>query len=441
MNVCVMGLWHLGSVTAACVASLGHRVVGFDFDATTIDGLRQGRPPLFEPGLEELVRKGLAAGNLSFSMDPESAMGDAVLLWVSYDTPVDDDDRGDVDFVIDRVARVLPFLPKGATVLLSSQLPVGSTRRLEALAAAKYPNKHLGFACSPENLRLGKAIDVFMKPDRIVAGVRREQDKDRLATLFSGITDRFEWMSVESAEMTKHAINAFLATSITFANEIAAICELVGADAKEVERGLKSESRIGPKAYLSPGAAFAGGTLARDVAFLNKVSMQKRLKTPLLSSVRPSNDEHKHWVERRLKTLFPDLAEVKIAIWGLTYKPGTDTLRRSMAVELCDWLLAEGASVRVHDPAVKALPPAWEGKVLRAYDPLDAVKGARALVVSIEWPEYKDIAGSEIADMAPGVAVLDASRFLSGLSQIPGLRYIAVGTPADAQKDGTSTAR
>src|SRR6266851_617656 len=138
MNVCVMGLWHLGSVTAACVASLGHRVVGFDFDAAAVDSLREGRPPLFEPGLEELVRRGLAAGNLSFSSDPASALENAQLLWVSYDTPVDDDDRADVDSVIDRVAQALPFLPKGTTVLLSSQLPVGSTRRLEALAAAKY---------------------------------------------------------------------------------------------------------------------------------------------------------------------------------------------------------------------------------------------------------------------------------------------------------------
>ena len=429
MNICVMGLWHLGSVTAACVASLGHRVVGFDADAMAVAGLRDGRPPVFEPGLEELIRRGLASGLLSFSSDPVEATKDVELLWVCYDTPVDDEDRANSDFVIEQVTRVLPFLPKATTVLLSSQLPVGSSRRLESFAGAKYPEKSLGFACSPENLRLGKAIDAFMKPERIVGGVRTERDKKRLAELFAGLTNRVEWMSVESAEMTKHAINAFLAASVAFANEMASICEVVGADAKEVERGLKSEGRIGPKAYLSPGAPFAGGTLARDIVFLNQMGIENRLNTPLLSAVKPSNDEHKHWLKRKLKALFPDLSSLQVAVWGLTYKPGTDTLRRSLAVELCDWLLAEGAAVCVHDPAVKKLPPAWEGKVACAHDPLSALKGTQALVVATEWEQYKAIIGRDIVELAPGLTVIDANRFLSKLSATPGLRYVAVGSP------------
>ena len=260
-----------------------------------------------------------------------------------------------------------------------------------------------------------------------VAGVRRERDKMRLAALFA-FTDRIEWMSVESAEMTKHAINAFLATSVTFANEIASICETVGSDAKEVERGLKSETRIGPKAYLSPGAAFAGGTLARDVAFLNIVGAEHHVNTLLLSSVRLSNNEHKHWVYRKLKTLFPDLSLVRVSVWGLTYKPGTDTLRRSMAVELCERLLSEGAAVRVHDPVVRELPVHWSGQVLQAKDPLDAITGAQALVISTEWPQYKEIVAGDIARSAPGLTVLDANRFLPGLSRLAGLNYFAVGT-------------
>ena len=236
-------------------------------------------------------------------------------------------------------------------------------------------------------------------------------------------------MSVESAEMTKHAINAFLATSVTFANEIASICELVGADAKEVERGLKTELRIGPKAYLSPGGAFAGGTLARDINFLNEVGSAKRLVTPLLGSVKPSNDEHKKWVKRKLLSYFPDLANASIALWGLTYKPGTDTLRRSMAVELCDWLIGRGATVNVHDPVVKELPVAWQGKVRRGDDALAVLEGVQALVVSTEWPQYKEIQASWLASAAPGVVVLDANRFLSVLAADPGIRYVAVGTP------------
>jgi UDPglucose 6-dehydrogenase len=278
-------------------------------------------------------------------------------------------------------------------------------------------------------------VEVFLKPDRIVVGVRATRDREKLERLLRPITKRIEWMSVESAEMTKHAINAFLATSVTFANEIASICESVGADAKEVERGLKSESRIGPKAYLSPGAAFAGGTLARDIAFLNGIGVEKGLATPLLASVKPSNDEQKQWIKRKLQSLFPDLPGTKVAVWGLTYKPGTDTLRRSPAVELCNWLIGQGVELRVHDPAVKQFPQEWSTKVARSDDPVAALGGAHVLVVSTEWPLYKDIASDAVAKAAPGLVVLDANRFLSALVLDSRLRYVAVGTPEPIQAE------
>lgn len=433
MNVCVQGLWHLGTVTAACLASIGHRVVGLDFDRGTTERLNRGVPPLFEPGLEELVQRGLASGQLSFSTD-ESAAKNADVLWVAYDTPVDEEDNADVDFVVANIEKSLPHLASDAIVLVSSQMPVGSIRRLEGIARRRLPEKRIEFACSPENLRLGKALDVFLKPDRIVVGMRSEASRQKLDRLLRPITDRIEWMSVESAEMTKHAINAFLATSVTFSNEIAAICESVGADAKDVERGLKSESRIGPKAYLSPGGAFAGGTLARDVAFLNSIAADVKLTTPLLSSVRPSNDAHKQWAARKLQSFFPDLAQARVAVWGLTYKPGTDTLRRSMSVELCNWLIRRGVKVTVHDPAVKALPSDWAGRVERANDAIGALKNAQALVMSTEWPEYKKVAPSQITDIAPGILVLDANRFLPHLASEAMLKYLAVGMPHDGQR-------
>jgi len=429
MNLCVQGLWHLGTVTAVCLASLGHRVTGFDADLHTVEGLNKGRLPVAEPGLDSLLRQSLDADRVRFSADARSAMEDIEVLWVAYDTPVDDDDIADVEFVVMQVQAQMANLPAGATVLVSSQLPVGSVGRLETFAERHFPEKGFGFASSPENLRLGKALDVFLKPDRIIVGVRGERDRERLGRLLTTITDRIEWMSVESAEMTKHAINAFLATSVTFANEIAAVCELVGADAKEVERGLKSESRIGPKAYLSPGGAFAGGTLARDIAFLAQIGMKQALKTPLLSAVRPSNDEHRLWVRRKLQAGIPDLASSRIAIWGLTYKPGTDTLRRSMAVELCNWLLLQGGKVYVHDPAVQSLPEEWSSRVVRCEAPLDTLRGAQALVISTEWPEYRAIDPAAIAATAPGLVVIDANRFLSALREIDGIKYVAVGTP------------
>jgi UDPglucose 6-dehydrogenase len=429
MKVCVQGLWHLGSVTAACLASLGHDVVGLDAVEQTIKNLSQGKAPLLEPGLDDLLQAGIDQGRLWFSADPAQALAGAEVLWVAYDTPVDDDDRADVAFVQGQVQSVLPHLPDGAVVLVSSQMPVGSVRKLEVFAQQSLPGKKLEFACSPENLRLGKAIEVFSKPDRVVVGVRSAHAREVLQKLLAPVTDRVEWMSVESAEMTKHAINAFLATSVTFANEIAAICELVGADAKEVERGLKTEARIGPKAYVSPGGPFAGGTLARDIEFLGLESHAHHLVTPLLSAVRPSNDEHKNWVRRKLQEQFGALAGVCVAVWGLTYKPGTDTLRRSLAVELCDWLLLQGARVQVYDPAVKQMPQRWAGKVTQHATALEAVSGADALVVGTEWPQLRQSAGELAAHAKRGLVVVDANRHLQSQLALAGFSYLAVGTP------------
>ena len=242
MRVCVLGLWHLGAVTAACLASGGHHVTGLDFDETVITNLKKGQPPLFEPGLEDLVKKGIQSGTLDFSTDPAQAMSGAEVIWVAYDTPVDDADNADVNYVIERVGKLFPYLKSGQEVLISSQLPVGTSAHLEKLFAKARPNLQASFSYSPENLRLGKAIAVFTQPDRVVIGTRFESSRKIFLELLSPFTDHIEWMSVESAEMTKHALNAFLATSVTFINEIASICEQVGADAKEVERGLKSES-------------------------------------------------------------------------------------------------------------------------------------------------------------------------------------------------------
>ncbi|MEX3916232.1 UDP-glucose/GDP-mannose dehydrogenase family protein [Paraburkholderia sp. BR10872] len=428
MKICVQGLWHLGSVTAACCASAGHDVIGLDTDEKTIDGLRAGKAPLFEPGLDALLSDGLSAGRLRFTTDTESAVADVDVLWVAFDTPVDDDDKADVDFVLGQIKSALPALRSRAVVLVSSQMPVGSMRALEKFAAEALPDKYFTFAYSPENLRLGKAIDVFLKPDRIVVGTNCPETRAALEGLVAPITDKVEWMSVESAEMTKHAINAFLAISVTFANEIASICEAVGADAKEVARGLKTETRIGPKAYVSPGGPFAGGTLARDIEFLGLASKASGLITPLLSSVRASNDEHKNWVRRKLLERFDRLQGRTVAIWGLTYKPGTDTLRRSLAVELCDWLLEQGAVVHVHDPVVRELPARWEGRVSNFTSAEDAVEDADALVVGTEWPIFRET-GAKLQTSANGeLLVIDANRHLESSLAASAVEYVAVGT-------------
>ncbi len=288
MKIVVLGLWHLGSVTAACCAK-HFSVIGLDFDAANVAKLNSGHAPLLEPGLDELISAGLVAKKLSFTTDSKIACENADILWLTYDTPVNENDESDVESVLTNLRRALPHLPNGALVLISAQLPVGTCKKLEK----EFPQFH--FACSPENLRLGKAIESFEKAERVIVGIRDDAKKALLEKLFAPFTPQIIFMRTESAEMVKHALNSFLALSITFINEVARLCESTGADAKEVSLGLKSEARIGPKAYLGPGGPFAGGTLARDVVTLTKLAEENRRK-----NFRHSRDQAKQRSASRL---------------------------------------------------------------------------------------------------------------------------------------------
>lgn len=432
MTICVAGLWHLGSVTAACLADAGHMVTGLADDQAAADALAAGHPPVHEPGLADLLRAGREAGRLRFTADA-AASAEAEIVWLAWDTPVDEEDRADVAWVESRAARLWPYVAEGALVIVSSQLPVGTTARLEAACRAASPRRGVAFACLPENLRLGEALDAFRRPDRVVAGIREAASRPALTALLKPFTDRVEWMGVESAEMTKHALNAFLAASVVFANEIAAICEVVGADAKEVERGLKSEGRIGPRAYLGPGAAFSGGTLARDLAYLDALGGADGVPPRMLIAARESNRLHRLWPDRALAALLGTIRGRTIAVWGLAYKPGTDTLRRSEAVALCARLVAAGAGVRAHDPGVRDRPAAIPAGVMLCATPEEALAGADALVVATPWPDYRAIGAEAIkrAMGAPVPVIIDAGRFLAPLAADLRFRYAAVGRPGN----------
>jgi len=406
MKICVQGLWHLGSVTAACVADAGFETVGLDDQANLVEDLKNGKPPIFEPRLEEVIRKGLSTGNLSFTTDPEVAVSDADIVWVTYDTPVDDDDVADTRFVKSQIGALFPYLRNKAVVLISSQLPVGSVsemkRRFEKVAKGRV----VYFACSPENLRLGKAIEVFQSPGRIVVGTDDRRAIEKLTPFLSKLCSNLLWMSVESAEMVKHALNAYLASSITFTNEVATICEKVGADASDIEKGLRSDPRIGQRAYVKAGTAFAGGTLARDIKFLNSLAKKHDLSVPLLSGVHPSNDFHRNWPMRKLKENFPDLSGKTVFVLGLSYKPGTDVTRRSIGIELCRWLKRERAVIRAFDPKVKTLPEDLQD-VVELIDSADsAVDNADAVILATEWPEFKHLAINEKS------LIIDSNGFL-----------------------------
>jgi UDPglucose 6-dehydrogenase len=450
MKVCVLGLWHLGSVTAACLASLGHDVVGCDADERAVKALQQGNPPVGEPGLPELIRLQQEAKRLSFTTDLPAALRSAQVVWVTYDTPVDEVDevaevdevgeieRADVESVISAVEQAFPYLDDGTLVLISSQLPVGSTREIERRWALASEGRRVRFACSPENLRLGKALEVFLSPDRIVVGTRDAENAAgadepggaalTLNDLFGPLADRIVWMGVESAEMTKHAINAFLATSVGFINEVASLCEVVGADAGEVERGLKSEARIGPRAYLGPGAAFAGGTLARDVQFLRAIGAGHQKATPLFDGLAVSNARHRSWAIDRLECALGSLRGRRIAVWGLTYKAGTTTLRRSDAVVLCRRLVGRGAAVQAHDPTVASRPAELDPAVVIGTDPLEAAVSCDALVVATGWPQYREVPAERLLAALTRPVVVDANRFLDAtIGADDRFEYFSVG--------------
>jgi UDPglucose 6-dehydrogenase len=426
MQVTVYGLWHLGCVTAACLAEAGHQVVGLDLDAAVVDALAHGQPPLHEPGLAELVREGMENGRLTFTSDAALALRGADVVWVAFDTPVNDADVADVDFVRRRLEAIAGCLSPGTLVLISSQVPAGFTRTLEN----SWASRRLRFAYSPENLRLGRALDAFRRQERIVVGLRGHAGRNLLAQLLQPFTPSIVWMSIESAEMTKHALNAFLATSVSFMNEIARLCEAIGADAKEVERGLKSEGRIGPRAYLAPGAAFAGGTLARDVRFLIDQGRQLGVETPLAAGVLRSNDVHKAWLRRCVHDLLPAAPGSVVAVLGLAYKPGTSTLRRSTAIELCRWLHERGVVVQAHDPCVYELPADLQGVIRLVPDPQQALDGADLAVVASECPEFRSLGADDLRRRMRTPRVIDPNHFLARLRDEPDITYVAPGKAA-----------
>jgi len=435
-RVCVYGLWHLGCVTAACLAAEGMPVMGLDLDRERIAALRDGRPPIAEPGLAELIQAGLAARTLQFTDDPSEALSRANVLWIAFDTPVDDDDRADPAWVRGRLEAIRPAIRDGTLVIVSSQVPVGFTAALER--AWRRTDPSLRFACAPENLRLGRAIEAFRQPERVVLGLGEGTDREVLADLFQPFCGRIEWMTLHSAEMTKHALNGFLALSVAYTNELARICERVGADASEVERGLRSEPRVGPRAYVSPGSPIAGGTLARDVAFLAQLAAEHGQPSPIMDAIRASNRLHQAWARERVLELAGDIGEPRVALLGLTYKPGTDTLRRSSALELGRWLAVQGFVVRAYDPAIQPVSAYRDAPLLANVElaaSLDeALRDADVAVLATAWPEFRALQPDDFVRRMRHPRLVDEAGFLPHLADDPRLTYVRVGRPISREE-------
>jgi len=427
MKIVVLGLWHLGSVTAACLAELGHSVIGVDGSEEVVRLLQLGVSPVSEPGLNELLSQNLSAGRLKFvsQLDSETAY-DA--LWVTIDTPVDDNDDGKVEVVTNLITQAILSVPQDCRIIISSQLPAGTTQKIRLMLNEHLTQRNITLCYSPENLRLGSAIKVFMDPDRIVVGIDSETDRKQFEPLFASISDRIEWMSVVSAEMTKHAINAFLAISVVFANEIATLAEFEGANASDIARGLRSDVRIGPKAYVLPGDSFAGGTLARDIRYLEDKSLMHSHSLPLISSVIPSNDAHANWAQNKIDQLIGDVRNRTFTICGLTYKVGTNTLRRSSAISLGDWLLSHEAILRVFDNEDVLMPAHWNGRVTRLGSINDSLNDTDVLVIGAGFVAPATAIHSNSTSLSnKTVLALDAGRRWPSLNQMKNVEYVFVG--------------
>lgn len=427
MKLCVAGMWHLGCVTSACMSELGAIVTGIDDSVETIERLNHGSSPVFEPGLDELIKKGISEGRLSFTADMSAATKDAKYVWVCYDTPVDEEDNADVDYVLGKIYELVDIMNNEQGLIISSQLPVGSVRKVERYITEA--GKKIPVMYSPENLRLGNAIKIFENPDRIIAGTRDENGRKFFEPLLSLIPSKVIWMRPESAEMSKHALNAFLASSISFINEIAAFCEAEGADAREVSAALKSEERIGPKAYLSPGGAFAGGTLARDVKYLIAKSDEQGIRADMLRGVLSSNIHHMDWIYQRTLDSLGSLYSKTIAVLGLTYKSGTDTLRRSRAVEFIRRFNAEGSQVKAYDENISSLPKDLTGIMRLTDSPEQAIRESDCVIIysySKKPTEGEGIILS-IKNMHKPIVIDEGGKFIKELADDENIKYYTVG--------------
>ena len=406
----VVGLWHLGSVLCASWSKLGYKVIGFDYDKHRIDNLLDGIPPVFEPGLSETIQSCVQNSTLNFSSDLQS-LSECDFIFLSYDTPVQSDDSSDLTILEKSVRDIRTVMKNDSILIVSSQSPVGYCSNLRGILRDE--NKTLELAYSPENLRLGEAIECYLIPDRIILGTSNINTEKKCSSLFLNITDRILTMNIESSEMVKHGINSFLAMSIVFANNLSDICEETGADISDVIKGLKSDPRIGQKAYLSPGIGFSGGTLGRDLKVLDKFNKSISGPAELFGIIHKKNLKRKVTIVDKIIKLLDDAKGKTVGILGLTYKPGTSTLRRSLPLEIVDLLLKEGIVVKVYDPKADYSELNFEPEFIIA-DSIEKLSiNTDILVLLTEWPQFEQFDWRTVRDSMKTPIIFDTKNFLN----------------------------
>lgn len=393
MNITMIGTGYVGLVTGTCLAESGNDVTCVDIDQAKIDRLRRGEIPIYEPGLSELVLFNVKSGRLRFTTSAAEAVPGARCVFIAVGTPQSDDGSANLSGLWSVVDSLAPLLPEGVIVVIKSTVPVG-TNRAVARRLRELTGRDIDVASNPEFLKEGCAIDDFARPDRVVVGVTRPGVGEVLHELYKPFlrTEHpFLVMGLESAEMTKYVANCLLATKISFINEMANLCERVGADINDVRRGIGHDQRIG-FAFLFPGVGYGGSCFPKDVRALIDAAAKHDVDTRILKSVDAVNTAQKHVLFEKIQARFGSgLAGRTIAIWGLAFKPRTDDIREAPSLVLIDELLAAGAVVRVHDPvAMPNVQKLYGDRLTYCEKQYEVLAGAEALAIVTEWNEFRN---------------------------------------------------
>lgn len=429
LRVVVVGTGYVGLTTGACLASLGHHVIGVDIDETKVAQLSQGRVSLREPGLGELVAEGIEAGLLSFTSDAVSAVTDADVVLLCLPTPMDADGSADLAAVRSAVSALREVLPPGCVVVTKSTVPVGTAREIRRLL-----DRHdVEIVSNPEFLREGTAVHDFLHPDRIVVGAEDPAAARRCAELYASLDAPALLIDTASAELAKYAANCFLAVKLSYVNAIAQLCEEFGADITAVTESMGHDPRIG-RAYFRPGPGWGGSCLPKDTHSLLHTTDAAGLDFALLRAAVDTNTRQQERMVAKVRDAAGgSLADVRIGVLGLTFKAGTDDLRGSSALAIAQQMVAEGAELMAYEPALTGSPVQLPGITL-VDDPYLAVKDARAVVLLTEWPEFRDLEWARLREAMHGRAIVDTRNHLdpaplaaAGLSRtgIGGTRYRA----------------
>lgn len=432
MNIAVVGTGYVGLVSGTCFAETGNQVVCIDVDEEKVKQMKAGKIPIYEPGLEILFERNTRQKRLTFTTSLEEGVKDAEVIFLALPTPPDEDGSADLSYILG-VARELSTLIRSYTVVVDkSTVPVGTADQVHAALAARLDESLFDVVSNPEFLREGVAVDDFLKPERVVIGTDSEKARELMEQLYRPFVRQgnpIYFMDVRSAEMTKYAANSFLATKITFMNEIANLCERLDADVDQVRIGIGSDSRIG-KRFLFPGVGFGGSCFPKDVEALIRTGQEHDFDLQILNSVMAVNHKQKTILYDKLMKYYEnDIKGKTIGIWGLSFKPNTDDIREAPAVYIIEKLLEAGAVIRAHDPeAMPNIGKRFKDQVYLAKNQYEAIEDADALLIITEWSVFRTPDFKRMKDLMKQPAVFDGRNLYEiDTMQKEGFYYESIG--------------